>query len=91
MSAAQEAYMQAIYRELSDFTYKHCFKEQRNIRDKKLNILKLCLLQAYVDVMYQYFSAVITEDINFFTRPEIEDIMQGMNNITKKNYWTIIT
>jgi hypothetical protein len=54
----------------------------------KYRELKFILVQAYLDIMFDYLDrALDADDTNFFDVEEINDIMQHINNILSINYW----
>lgn len=58
-----------------------------NARHIEYQKQRLALACAYIDIIVDFFTETVEGDENFFTYPEIEDIIRHLNRIFGTEYW----
>jgi hypothetical protein len=93
MAASQleiDAYIADVRSAFADYGEALALKQRIGRTDIYCDRVKLMLLSSYIDCVYDYLLQYPNDtdpDItNLFTKAEIRDVMQHINNICKTNY-----
>jgi hypothetical protein len=80
-----DTYITDIRSAVCDYGERLAIKQKIGDQDTFCSRLKLMLLSGYLDCLYDYFlqypDDIDPDDTNFFTRDQIRDVMQHLNNI----------
>lgn len=71
----------------TDWLYKHSKRELLGIENVQIYYTNSSLIQAYIEILEEYFKDTTETDANFFTVVEIYDVVQHLNNLLGTEYW----
>lgn len=70
-----------------DWLYKYSKKELLGIENVHIYYVDSALIQAFIEILEEYFKETVDSDANFFTVTEIYDIIQHLNNLLNTEYY----
>jgi hypothetical protein len=87
MTIDQTNFLGSINNEYATQVYLNTLQRNYSTSDRILEEYKMILRYIYTYILNDYFNVISSNDLNFYSEGEVEDIMNSLNELNNTNYW----